>query len=367
MAGTLVLCSFPLGKVLAATGSGYAGQAAQAAAAGPAQDPGAAVYASRCAMCHGKERQGNAPIFPSLIGIKSRLTDDQIKNIIHNGRGKMPAVGELPAADLTALLHFLGSTTETAPSGMASAPAVVGAEASAKLVSTPGPVHSEQAEKGKGIFQQNCAFCHGRDAMGGESGPDLTRSKLVVSDSGGDKISNVVLNGRIEKKMPAFNFSHDELQAVVAFLHAQVASAAGMKGGRRGVDVEDLQTGNVAAGKQYFEGAGGCVKCHSATGDLAGVASKYEGLQLEERMLYPKDVKSKVKVTAPGGKEMSGELAYLDEFTVGLRDADGMYHSWQIRDVKYAVDAPVEAHAAQFPKYTDEDIHNLMAYIQTMR
>ena len=84
-------------------------------------------------------------------------------------------------------------------------------------------------------------------------------------------------------------------------------------------------------------------------------------------MLYPKDVKSKVKVTPPGGQEMSGELAYLDEFTVGLRDADGVYHSWQIGTVKYAVDAPVEAHVAQFPKYTDEDIHNLMAYIQTLR
>ena len=369
LAGTLVLCAFPLAKVLAATGvSGYGGQAAQPSAGAPATDPGAAVYASKCAMCHGKERQGNAPIFPSLIGVKSRLSDDQIKNIIHNGRGKMPPVGELPAADLTALLHFLGSTTETAPGGgMAETPNASAPEASAKLNTAPLPVHSEQAEKGKGIFEQNCAFCHGRDAMGGESGPDLTRSKLVISDSGGDKISNVVLNGRIEKKMPAFSFSRDEMQAVVAFLHAQVASAAGMKGGRRGVDVEDLQTGNVAAGKQYFEGAGGCVKCHSATGDLAGVASKYEGLQLEERMLYPKDVKSKVTVTPPGGQAMSGELAYLDEFTVGLRDNDGVYHSWKISGVKYSVDAPVEAHVALFPKYTDDDIHNLMAYIQTLR
>jgi hypothetical protein len=133
------------------------------------------------------------------------------------------------------------------------------------------------------------------------------------------------------------------------------------------VDVSDLQTGNVEAGKAYFNGAGGCAKCHSPSGDLAGIASKYEGLQLEERMLYPKDVKSKVEVTLPSGKTLSGTLEYLDEFTVGMRDADGTYHSWRVGDVKYKVDAPVEAHVELFPKYTDDDIHNLMAYIQTLK
>jgi len=138
-------------------------------------------------------------------------------------------------------------------------------------------------------------------------------------------------------------------------------------GHRKGVDVADLQTGNVEAGKAYFNGPGGCATCHSPTGDLAGVATRFEGLQLEERMLYPKDVTNKATVTLPSGETVSGKLAYLDEFTVALRDATGTYRSWRVNDVKVKVDAPVEAHVALFSKYTDADIHNLMAYIQTLR
>ena len=84
-------------------------------------------------------------------------------------------------------------------------------------------------------------------------------------------------------------------------------------------------------------------------------------------MLYPRDVKSKVTVTFPSGEKVAGTLAYLDEFTVALRDDAGTYRSWRVSDVKYAVDAPVEAHVALFSKYTDDDIHNLMAYLQTLR
>ncbi len=240
-----------------------------------------------------------------------------------------------------------------------------------------GPTHGGNAgtaaspatiAAGGSLFQQNCAFCHGRDAGGGETGPDLTRSKLVTADVGGDKIGDVVLHGRAEKGMPAFsNFSPEQIADLAAFIHSQQAKAMAQSGKRKGVDVSDLQTGNVEAGKAYFNGAGGCASCHSPTGDLAGIATRYEGLQLEERMLYPKDVKSKVTVTLPSGETLAGTLAYLDEFTIGMRDASGSYHSWRVGDVKYKVDAPVEAHVAQFPKYSDADIHNLMAYIQTLR
>jgi cytochrome c oxidase cbb3-type subunit III len=239
-----------------------------------------------------------------------------------------------------------------------------------------GPTHSgngtaapgaEAAAAGGSLFQQNCAFCHGRDAGGGETGPDLTRSKLVTADVGGDKIGDVVLHGRPDKGMPAFNFSAEQIANLAAFIHAQQTKAMAQSGKRKGVDVSDLQTGNVEAGKAYFNGAGGCATCHSPTGDLAGIASRYEGLQLEERMLYPKDVKNKVTVTLPSGETVAGTLEYLDEFTVGLKDATGTYRSWRVSDVKVKVDAPVEAHVALFPKYTDADIHNLMAYIQTLR
>lgn len=228
---------------------------------------------------------------------------------------------------------------------------------------------SPEAAAGGALFEQNCAFCHGRDAMGGETGPDLTRSKLVLSDTDGSKIAKVVHEGRVDngKRMPSFQFSGPEVASLEAFIHARVVAAAAMKGGRRGVDVADLQTGNVESGKKYFNGAGGCAKCHSATGDLAGIARRYEGLQLEERMLYPRNSKATVTVTTASGQTVTGTLAYRDEFTIGLRDSDGTYKSWPVEDIKYTIDSPVDAHVELFSHYTDDDIHNLMAYLQTLR
>ena len=209
----------------------------------------------------------------------------------------------------------------------------------ASLASGQDPKAAE-AERGGGLFLQQCSFCHGRDAGGGEDGPDLTRSKLVAEDAGGDKIAPVIRNGRMEHGMPRFNLSDSEIAGLVAFIHAQKIKAESQKGGRRGVDAADLQTGNVDAGKQYFNGAGKCATCHSPTGDLAGIAARFEGLKLEERMLYPRGAKSKVTVTLASGESLSGELAYLDEFTVAMRDSDGRYRSWRAGDVKYTVDAP---------------------------
>jgi len=222
-------------------------------------------------------------------------------------------------------------------------------------------------QSGRDLFRQDCSFCHGRDAGGGESGPDLTRSKLVAEDVDGDKIGVVVRNGRPDKGMPRFDRSDQQVASLVAFIHTQQYLALTRKGGRKGVDVADLQTGNADAGKHYFEGAGGCSTCHSPTGDLAGIASRFRGLELEEQMLYPRHAKSKVTVSLTSGETIPGTLAYLDEFTVGLTDSTGIYRSWRTSDVQYKIDAPVNAHVELFPKYTDDDIHNLMAYLQTLR
>jgi cytochrome c oxidase cbb3-type subunit III len=222
-------------------------------------------------------------------------------------------------------------------------------------------------QSGDALFRQDCAFCHGRKAGGGETGPDLTRSKLVTADVDGDKIGPVIRNGRPDKGMPPFDRSDEQIASLVAFIHAQQTAALAQKGGRKGVDASDLQTGNAEAGKKYFNGAGGCANCHSPTGDLAGIAARFEGLQLEEQMLYPKHAKSKVTVTLASGQSITGTLEYLDEFTIGLFDSTGMYRSWRTQDVKYKVDPGMDAHVELFGKYTDADIHDLMAYLQTLR
>src|SRR5262249_40496674 len=146
------------------------------------------------------------------------------------------------------------------------------------------------------------------------------------------------------------------------------------QGSRRSVEADDLQTGDARAGKAYFDGAGGCSKCHSPTGDLSGLANRFEGLALLQRMLYPPSVEgtrravpAQVTVTLPSGQTTAGTLMYRDEFTIALIDASGSYRSWSTSDVKFSVADPLEAHAALLEKYSDADVHNVLAYLQTLR
>ncbi len=185
----------------------------------------------------------------------------------------------------------------------------------------------EQIHVGELRFRSQCGFCHGRDAAGGETGPDLTRSKLVAEDNRGDKVGPLVRAGRPEQGMPAFALKDADLAAIVAFIHDQKTKAEALGGGRRSVDAKDLATGDAAAGRRYFDGAGGCSACHSAKGDLAGVASRYEGLALLMRMLYP-----------------------------SKRPASGRSN-----------DIDLSAHFDQLAKYTDDDMHNVYAYLVTLK
>lgn len=231
---------------------------------------------------------------------------------------------------------------------------------------TPARVYpAELLKSGESAFGQNCAFCHGRDTGGGESGPDLTRSKLVTDDVDGAQIGPVIRNG--QGAMPRFAVSDQELSALVAFIHNQKRIAESQTGGRRGVETSDLKTGNVEKGKAYFNGAGKCATCHSPTGDLAGIAKKNSGLQLMQKTLYPRAAKVKVTVTTPSGETVTGERAYMDEFTVALKDSTGRHRSWPVSKVKIKVDAPAEAHVELLPKYTDDDLHDLMTYLLTLQ
>ena len=234
---------------------------------------------------------------------------------------------------------------------------------------TPQQYPPEQVEAGRTRFGAQCGFCHGRDTAGGESGPDLTRSALVAADVRGDRIGPVVRSGR--NGMPPFTLSEPDLAAIVAYIHDQKTQADSAVGGRRSVDLSDLQTGNATAGQKYFDAA--CTKCHSATGDLAGVATRLQGLALLQRMLYPsgppRDPKRapQVTVTLADGQRVTGRLAYRDEFTIALTDAAGWYRSWATKQIRFTVDDPLQAHVEQLGKYTDADMHDVLAYLQTLR
>jgi cytochrome c oxidase cbb3-type subunit 3 len=238
---------------------------------------------------------------------------------------------------------------------------------------TPQQYPREQVEAGRTRFGAQCGFCHGRDAAGGEGGTDLTRSELVARDVRGNQIGPLLRTGRPDKGMPAFTLSETDLTAIVAFIHDQKAQADAATGGRRAVDVSDLQSGNAAAGRKYFEGA--CATCHSPGGDLAGIATRFQGLALLQRMLNPQSggrgarppAPPTVTVTLASGQVVTGRLAYRDEFTIALTDASGWYRSWPTRQVTFTVDDPLRAHVEQLGKYTDTEMHDVLAYLQTLR
>jgi cytochrome c oxidase cbb3-type subunit 3 len=242
------------------------------------------------------------------------------------------------------------------------------------LTKTPQEYPSSQVDAGRTLFGSQCAFCHGRDAAGGSGGPDLTRSPLVAEDVRGDRLGPVIRSGLPARGMPPFVLSDGDLAAIVAFIHVQKNTLDTANGGRRSVDVADLQTGDAAAGKRYFEGA--CARCHSSTGDLAGVAERHQGLTLLQRMLYPSAAgrggkparaPQTVTVTLRSGQTVTGPLAYRDEFTIALTDAAGWYRSWPASQVTFTVDDPLLAHVDQLGKYTDKDMHDVLAYLQTLR
>ena len=242
---------------------------------------------------------------------------------------------------------------------------------------TPQSYPPEQVQAGQARFVSECGFCHGRDAGGGESGPDLIRSALVAQDVRGDKIAPVIRQGRPDKGMPGSNLSDGDIAAIVAFVHDAKMKAESEGGGRRTVSVADLQTGSAEAGRQYFNGAGGCAKCHSLTsGDFAKIGSRYEGLALLHRFLYPGSggrgagpapARPTVTVTTPDGQVVTGKLQHLDEFTVLLTDANGWSRSWLVKQVRVSVDDPLHAHVQLLGKYTDKDMHDVFAYLQSLK
>jgi cytochrome c oxidase cbb3-type subunit 3 len=266
-----------------------------------------------------------------------------------------------------------GSVTPQ-PAGQApAAPRPRGASERPPQTVTPQAYPQEQVKAGQPLFLARCGFCHGPDAAGGETGPDLTRSMLVAEDVRGAKVIPLVREGRIDKGMPAFNLADTDLAAIVAFIHDRKTTAESQEGTRRSVEIADLQTGDAEAGKQYFNGAGRCAGCHSPTGDLAGVAKRLEGLALLQRMLNPgggqdsRRAAAAVTVTLGSGQTVTGKLAYRDEFTIALTDEAGSYHSWPAKEVTYSVKNPLDAHIDQLEKYTDDDMHNVLAYLQTLR
>jgi cytochrome c oxidase cbb3-type subunit III len=231
-------------------------------------------------------------------------------------------------------------------------------------------VESQTAvEQGQALFRSSCAFCHGLDGKGA-NGPDLVRSPLVSHDVNGDLIGQVIRNGRVDKGMPSFAaMKPEQMSQIAAFLHHQARVALHSSRLQGDYSLTRMMTGNVLAGKAFFDGAGGCAQCHSVTGDLAGIAKKYQPLELQRKMIYPNSmsVSKTAVVTLKNGQRCEGKLVDQDEFDIGVICQDGWYRSWRREEVQLEIHDPLEAHRQLLSQYTDADLHNVFAYLETLK
>jgi mono/diheme cytochrome c family protein/small nuclear ribonucleoprotein (snRNP)-like protein len=233
-------------------------------------------------------------------------------------------------------------------------------------------------ERGKAKFIATCSFCHGTNANGGQGGPDLIRSTLVLHDNNGDNIGPVILHGRMDKGMPAFaSTTPAQISDIAAFLKSRYQLAAN----RGSYQILNLVTGDAKVGEAYFNGEGGCSGCHSATGDLAGIGTRLTPDRLQAAFLYPKPrraanpeaynrARETVIVTLPSGKVYSGVLNQLDDFSVTLTDAAAAKHTFPLAEgdsTKVEVHDPLAGHLELLKKYSNADMHNVLAYLVTLK
>lgn len=253
----------------------------------------------------------------------------------------------------------------------------------------PFPAHQrplappEVLARGKAMYGSMCSACHGADARGGQlGGVNLLRSPLVLSDRDGEALIPVVKGGRPGTAMPPIPMPDDDIKAVAAFLHS--LQAAGSRDGAPppGEPVElDVVVGDAKAGAAYF--AKTCASCHSPTGDLAGIATRVpDGKSLQNlwvsggrttgrgagRRQERRGAPVTVKVTLPG-ETLEGRLVRIDDFfvTVGLEDGTA-------RTIRRSGDTPLvevrdprEPHTALLAEYTNENIHDVTAYLATLK
>ena len=237
-------------------------------------------------------------------------------------------------------------------------------------------------QRGAALYTSYCAGCHGPNARGGPGAPDLVRSLVVLDDEKGMLIGPVLRNGRPDAGMPKLSLTEPQIGDLVAWLHVQTWAADH----RSTYAFKDVLTGDSRKGESYFNVT--CSGCHSAAGDLKGIGARYDGFSLQARWLQPRGGRGgggrggrgganaasvraavTVTVTLASGEKVSGTLDRVDDFSVSLHDSAGEYHSFTREGEvpKVEIHDPLKAHTELLAKYTDADIHNVTAYLATLK
>jgi cytochrome c oxidase cbb3-type subunit 3 len=247
------------------------------------------------------------------------------------------------------------------------------------------PGDPEAIKKGNGLFGIYCRACHGADLRGGDQGgPNLLRSQVVLNDQDGESIMPVVQNGRQNPGMPVMppiNIPPDDIKAIAAYIRSVLATARGQGAPPPTEAVElNIVVGDAKAGQAYFSSK--CTICHTAA-DMQGIATRVsDPMALQNYWVGgggafgrgggggrggPTPVT--VTVTEPSGQKTEGRLGRIDDFIVVVTLEDGTSKSFR-RDgdvPKVEIKDPREAHRKLLPTYTDKDIHDVTAYLVTLK
>jgi len=242
------------------------------------------------------------------------------------------------------------------------------------------------AERGKAIYISECITCHGPKARGGspgvpanQQGSDLVRSLVVLHDRYGNQIRPFLAKGHpLQSGRPAASLKTDQVSDLAHFLHQKVYNT--LRTGSE-LQIQNILTGDPKAGLAYFNGAGKCNACHSPTGDFKGIGLRYDPPTMQSKFLFPRSVgfgrgrggpattkPTTVTVTPPNGPAVEGVLESLDDFNVALRDSEGNYRSFKITDsTKVVKHDPYAMHITLLDQYTDKDIHDVVAYLESLK
>jgi mono/diheme cytochrome c family protein len=233
-------------------------------------------------------------------------------------------------------------------------------------------------DRGRRVWALECTSCHGANARGSAEVPSLLRSLLILRDRQGSELGPFLKKGHpTQSGRPSASLTDADVADVMQYVRQRINDTL------RGSPVfepGDIVTGHAAAGAAYFAGAGGCTACHSATGDLAHVGSKYGPVDVQQRMLFPVAARFggrggapnrtaiTATVTPQGGAAITGVLVDDDDFFITVRQASGVVRTIRKSPaVTVAIDDPLRAHHEWLDRVTDTDIHDLVAYLVTLK
>jgi cytochrome c oxidase cbb3-type subunit 3 len=240
------------------------------------------------------------------------------------------------------------------------------------------PEDPARIARGKTIYGISCTSCHGADLRGGDlGGPNLLRSQVALSDQDGELIVPIIEGGRQNSGMPAVPMSAADAKAVASFIRSEVGTIGTQgKPPSIGKPAPSVLVGDAAAGQAYF--ASKCSSCHSATGDLQGIATRISDPKALQniwvaggRRRFGSAASRTVTVTVelPSGEAVEGRLVRIDDFLVTVGLTDGTVRTIRREgDVpKVDVHDPMKPHRDLLAVYTDKDIHDLTAYLVTLK